>query len=61
MKNLAGDAAFVNRKAALWDQLQAALRRQQDPRVLGNGDVFETYPYTGPRAHSWDAVVRSRK
>jgi len=34
--------------AALRDKLFAELKQQQDPRVLGNGDVFDNY--LSPRA-----------
>ena len=41
VKNLAEDAAHQARKAALREKLFAELKRQNDPRVLGQGDVFE--------------------
>ena len=31
-------------KTKLWQQLQAELVQQQDPRILGQGDIFDYYP-----------------
>jgi len=44
LKNLAGDAAHVTVRSRLAERLMAALREQEDPRVLGKGDVFDQYP-----------------
>jgi arylsulfatase A-like enzyme len=44
VNNLASDPKFVEIKSRLWNQLQAELRAQQDPRILGNGDIFDDYP-----------------
>ncbi|NJN05209.1 MAG: sulfatase-like hydrolase/transferase [Rhodobacteraceae bacterium] len=43
VKNLAGDPAFKSRAAALRDKLMAELKRQNDPRALGRGGVFDNY------------------
>lgn len=45
MINLSGDPDFSSVKQDLWDQLKTELREQQDPRIMGNGDVFDKYPY----------------
>ncbi len=44
VNNLAADPAHAKTKAALWSQLQKELRAQGDPRILGNGDIFDYYP-----------------
>ena len=44
MRNLADKTQFAEIKAALWDQLQQELSDQGDPRILGNGDIFDYYP-----------------
>ncbi len=44
VKNLADDLAYDDVKAKLWQQLEAILVEQEDPRVLGFGDIFESYP-----------------
>ncbi len=48
--NLAGDPALAAKVAALRDKLMAELVRQEDPRALGRGDVFDQYP--SPRVAS---------
>ena len=44
MKNLADDPAFADVKAALSKQLMEFLKDTGDPRALGQGDIFESYP-----------------
>ena len=44
LKNLAADASCREKMAAQREKLLAELRRQADPRVLGQGDVFDRYP-----------------
>lgn len=44
VKNLADVAAHQARKTALREKLFAELKRQHDPRVLGQGDAFDNYP-----------------
>jgi N-sulfoglucosamine sulfohydrolase len=48
--NLAGDPAFTATVQRLKDELFAELRRQEDPRVLGQGDIFDAYPSPKPVA-----------
>jgi arylsulfatase A-like enzyme len=43
--NLAGRAEVASRQAALKSRMHAALKAQADPRVLGQGAVFDAYPY----------------
>lgn len=45
VNNLADDAGFADRKSALGEQLSLELTEQGDPRMSGNGDVFDRYPY----------------
>ena len=42
--NLAAEAAHRGRVAAMRETLFAQLRLQDDPRILGRGDVFDNYP-----------------
>lgn len=44
IRNLASDPAFAGTKAKLWTQLETELKAQGDPRVLGQGDIFDFYP-----------------
>ena len=45
VKNLADDAAYSRKKAALKKQLFAELKQQDDPRMFGRGEVFDRYPF----------------
>jgi arylsulfatase A-like enzyme len=46
MANLAGAPATRELEAALQTQLTAELKAQEDPRMAGNGAMFEKYPYS---------------
>lgn len=45
MFNLAADAGYNTVRLRLYEQLYDELLAQKDPRMLGNGDVFDKYPY----------------
>jgi hypothetical protein len=47
INNVAGKAEYAKVQKKLADTLTAELKATKDPRALGNGDVFETYPYYG--------------
>jgi arylsulfatase A-like enzyme len=47
LNNVAADPAYGSILRALNEQLMTELTVAQDPRVLGQGDVFETYRYYG--------------
>lgn len=44
LKNLADDPAHATVKRVLRAELERLLEEQKDPRALGQGDVFESYP-----------------
>ncbi|WP_319592406.1 sulfatase [uncultured Draconibacterium sp.] len=47
MKNLASDEAFLELKDEMKKEMHEKLKEQGDPRILGNGDVFDNYEYSG--------------
>ena len=49
LKNIADDPEYADAKKDLAARLMAELRATQDPRVLGQGEVFDGYPYYGGR------------
>ncbi|MEZ5354390.1 MAG: sulfatase [Bryobacteraceae bacterium] len=50
LRNLAGEAAHARTRASMRRTLERALEQQRDPRVTGNGDIWESYPrYSGMR------------
>jgi uncharacterized sulfatase len=48
--NVADDPAYAETKKQLAEKLEKFLRDQKDPRILGNGDVFDHYEYFGSEA-----------
>lgn len=44
MKNLAGNPEYNKIKKDLQAELESTLKKQGDPRVLGYGDIFDSYP-----------------
>lgn len=61
VKNLASDPALQTVKAQLRAEMEALLRKDGDPRILGNGAIFDTYQYVGQRGHSYDAWLKHQK
>jgi len=47
LHNVAGEAAYADARADLARRLMDELKATGDPRALGKGDVFATYPYYG--------------
>ncbi len=44
LRNLSDDPGFAEVKEKLRAELEQALTEQKDPRVLGYGDIFDSYP-----------------
>jgi arylsulfatase A-like enzyme len=49
MNNLAVNEEFKAKKDELLNQMKAELTAQKDPRILGNGDVFDNYRTFPPK------------
>lgn len=50
LNNLASNPEYQSVLKKLWGQLEDKLRKGGDPRVLGYGDIFDSYPrYSGTR------------
>ncbi|MFR9671019.1 MAG: sulfatase [Rikenellaceae bacterium] len=47
INNLAYDAKYASIKKELCAQMEKELKESGDPRMFGNGEIFETYPYQG--------------
>ena len=43
----------------MWQELECALKEQGDPRIFGNGDIFDKYEYVGRAPHSWANYVKN--
>lgn len=61
VNNVAADPQNAAVKSRLWAQLEGELRRHQDPRIVGDGSVFDRYPYVGGRNNAWDRRANRRK
>jgi hypothetical protein len=59
VRNLALDPAGRARCRELRREMETLLREDRDPRVLGDGAIFDTYRYLGPRLHAFDAWERA--
>ncbi|MCF0049166.1 sulfatase [Dyadobacter sp. LJ53] len=53
MKNLATDPEYAKTKAALRKQMEQELKAQQDPRMSGKGDIFDSYPFAEPASRNF--------
>jgi arylsulfatase A-like enzyme len=60
VRNLAQDPAFARVLTELRERMLAMLREEKDPRALGNGAVFDTYQYVGPRAKAYDTWLKAQ-
>ncbi|MFV0442301.1 MAG: sulfatase [Planctomycetaceae bacterium] len=52
--NLATDPAHAAQLKELNQELMAELKRQQDPRAIGGGEAFDSYPTVKPAPAGWD-------
>ena len=57
--NLAADPTFAGKLATVRETLMRELRKQNDPRALGQGDVFDQY--LSPRTKSAEAAPTKKK
>jgi len=57
--NLAADSKYSEKIAALNEMLTAELKLQHDPRIMGNGDIFDQY--LSPRAIPNSATPSRKK
>jgi arylsulfatase A-like enzyme len=61
MNNLADNPEYADLKAQLWQELKAKLEETNDPRILGNGDIFESYEYACDTPSSWKNYLKNRE
>ena len=56
---LAADSTLAETKKKLRDQMESMLRAEQDPRVVGDPAIFDTYKYVGSREKSYDFKMKA--
>ena len=59
-RNLSDRPELQPEKQQLRAKMERLLSDEGDPRLLGNGSVFDTYKYVGDRRHSYDAWLEHR-
>ncbi|RLB67237.1 MAG: heparan N-sulfatase, partial [Deltaproteobacteria bacterium] len=53
INNLAFESEFSEIKASLNEQLMSELKKQGDPRMTGNGNIFDEYVYADDRTRNF--------
>jgi N-sulfoglucosamine sulfohydrolase len=61
MKNLADDPQYADLKKKLSTEMTQKLVGQADPRILGNGDIFERYEYSGKVKNYYNRYIKGEK
>ncbi len=61
MKNLADSEEHKERKVAMERQMIMELRAQLDPRVRGEGKIFDSYPVASPTAKYYERFTNGEK
>jgi len=61
VRNLAAAPEQQTRRAALEAQMLAKLKQQDDPRVSGQGELFDNYPYAGAERGLYDRYLKGEK
>ena len=51
--NLAGKEKFAGMKTSLAEQLTTELKKEGDPRIFGNGDIFDHYIYADEKTRNF--------
>lgn len=51
--NLANIEDYKVIKESMWHELKRQLEETNDPRIFGNGDIFDSYDYVNDAKHSW--------
>lgn len=53
MNNLISDNSYKRKIKKLKSVMNKNLKKQHDPRILGNGDVFDNYPFSEPKGRDY--------
>jgi uncharacterized sulfatase len=61
MTNVAADPAYADAKKKLAADLEKFLTDTKDPRVIGGGEKFDEYPYTGNVDSQGKALAKKKK
>ncbi len=61
MKNLAEDKNYAILKQQMSREMTQKLTDQKDPRILGKGDIFDKYPYSGAARNFYNRYISGEK
>ncbi len=62
INNLANSPEHASQMAKLKAQMVAELKHQGDPRMFGNGSIFDSYPYSSPATdHFYERYMAGEK
>ncbi len=61
MTNLTNDKSLNELKENLQNRLEQKLKEQDDPRITGNGDIFDNYPYQGAVQNYYNRFMAGEK
>jgi N-sulfoglucosamine sulfohydrolase len=61
LNNLVDDNHYTSKLEALRSELTDKLITQSDPRILGNGEVFMTYPYAESNRGMYEKIMAGQK
>ena len=61
MKNLVGNIDLAELKIELETELVQKLTEQNDPRIIGNGDIFDNYKYMGEVRNYYNRYMGGEK
>lgn len=61
MTNLAGDDRYLQLISQMEKQMTEELKSQGDPRMFGNGTVFDNYPYAGAVSNFYNRFMKGEQ
>lgn len=61
LDNLAKNPDYEKLRTQMKQELIEQLISQKDPRIVGDGDVFDNYPYMGAERMVWDRMKQGEK
>ncbi len=61
INNLAADKTYASRKAGMMKEMTDKLTSQGDPRILGKGDLFDQYEYSGKVRNYYNRYMGGEK
>jgi len=61
LTNLVNDDSFTSRLVVLRNEMTEKLTAQADPRILGNGEIFMTYPYAQSNRGMYEKLMTGQK